>query len=263
MWNIHTCCSKLASNFSVACPAPYDLEPVSSYKSLSCVHPKLRPTCHATLSMQDAIPTTTPVQSRCSDPESWLQGGPADLANTDLYLDWPGCQSDSAASQSGSTASRPGSSVSQSDFSVHQSDLAWANPKVDGSLVIAFLWQGQLRVASHNRMDSEQVRVSHTQVVRALLSAKWSPTASCACLRTWWSRASAQTLQQAGSSTPLAAGAEAVEQRCRMHCSAVGCVQCLLYLSSLKARFGAYSYAHFLRVLAVVITNADSCSKQP
>ncbi len=31
--------------------------------------------------------------------------------------------------------------------------------KVDGSLVVAFLWDGMLRVSTRRRMDSEQVRV--------------------------------------------------------------------------------------------------------
>lgn len=65
------------------------------------------------------------------------------MASAELYRNWPGSQSDSAADQSDSAA--------------HQSDLAAASPKVDGSLVIAFLWEGRLRVATRRRMDSEQV----------------------------------------------------------------------------------------------------------
>ncbi|GLC36994.1 hypothetical protein PLESTM_000526500 [Pleodorina starrii] len=36
--------------------------------------------------------------------------------------------------------------------------LATASVKVDGSLILAFMWGGQLRTATRRRLDSEQVR---------------------------------------------------------------------------------------------------------
>lgn len=60
----------------------------------------------------------------------WLPGGRYDRASAVLY-----------------------SSAAWSDAA----DSASATYKVDGSLVIAFVWEGQVRVATRRRMDSEQV----------------------------------------------------------------------------------------------------------
>lgn len=62
-------------------------------------------------------------------PEAWLQGGARDVANAALYRAWPH----------------------------HASALSTASIKVDGSLVIAFLWEGRLVVGTRRRTDSEQV----------------------------------------------------------------------------------------------------------
>lgn len=56
-------------------------------------------------------------------------------------------------------ASEPGPGSLQLYQHWGQAPIASASVKVDGSFVLAFLWQGQLQVATRRRMDSEQVGV--------------------------------------------------------------------------------------------------------
>jgi hypothetical protein len=58
------------------------------------------------------------------------------------------------------------------------SPQASASVKVDGSLVLAFMWQGQLQVATRRRMDSEQVRGGSCAETAAGLSV-WATLQRC------------------------------------------------------------------------------------
>lgn len=47
---------------------------------------------------------------------------------------------------------------------VSEAAPASASVKVDGSFVVAFLWEGRLQVTTRRRMDSEQVRTTAVSV---------------------------------------------------------------------------------------------------
>jgi len=79
--------------------------------------------------------------------------------------------------------------VSQDDYNSQQMYQTWgsqlqgtASFKLDGSLIIAFVWQGQLYTCTRRRMDSEQVRqaltlllaISYAAMPHRVLS-RWTP----------------------------------------------------------------------------------------
>lgn len=62
---------------------------------------------------------------------------------------------------SGSYSNAHGSSADQANLQLYKSwgsqAAAAATFKLDGSFIIAFVWEGQLKVATRRRMNSEQV----------------------------------------------------------------------------------------------------------
>lgn len=87
--------------------------------------------------------------------------------------------------------------VSQEDCSSQQLYQTWgsqppatASFKLDGSLVIAFVWQGQLYTCTRRRMDSEQVRQTLTLLLAVSFRdaamahrvlSRWGTTRYCYC----------------------------------------------------------------------------------